>query len=71
MYSDFFFKFSTIDMYDFYSQENSLLVFSLLELSHPDKGDGNPFQYSSLENSKDRGDWWSQESLGWQRVRHD
>ena len=47
------------------------VVFSSLELSHLDKGDSNPLQCSSLENPKDRGDWWSQESVGWQRVRHD
>ena len=24
----------------------------------PGEGNGNPFQYSCLENSMDRGDWW-------------
>ena len=24
----------------------------------PGEGDGNPFQYSCLENSMDRGAWW-------------
>ena len=24
----------------------------------PGEGNGNPFQYSSLGNPKDRGDWW-------------
>ena len=26
---------------------------------HPHVGNGSPFQYSCLENSMDRGDWWS------------
>ena len=26
----------------------------------PEGGNGNPFQYSCLENSMDRGDWWLQ-----------
>ena len=25
----------------------------------PGEGNGNPFQYSSLENSMDRGAWWA------------
>ena len=25
----------------------------------PGEGNGNPFQYSCLENSMDRGDWWA------------
>ena len=25
----------------------------------PGGGDGNPFQYSCLENSMDRGTWWA------------
>ena len=25
----------------------------------PGKGNGNPLQYSCLENPKDRGDWWA------------
>ena len=32
------------------------------------EGNGNPLQYSCLENSKDRGFW---QSMDWQRVRHD
>ena len=35
-----------------------------------DEGNGNPLQYSCLENSMDRGAWWLQ-SMGSQRVRHD
>ena len=31
---------------------------------------GNPFQYSGLENSIDRGAWWTAVQ-GLQRVRHD
>ena len=36
----------------------------------PGVGNGNPFQYSCLENSMDRGAWKIQ-SLGSQRVGHD
>ena len=25
----------------------------------PEEGNGNPFQYSCLENSRDRGAWWA------------
>ena len=35
----------------------------------PGEGSGNPLQYSCLENSMDRGDWWLQ-SMESQRVRH-
>ena len=35
----------------------------------PGEGNGNPLQYSCLENSMDRGTWWVQ-SMGSQRVRH-
>ena len=34
------------------------------------EGDGNPLQYSCLENPMDRGTWWVK-SMGSQRVRHD
>ena len=34
----------------------------------PREGNGNPFQYSCLENPMDRGAWWSK---GSQRVWHD
>ena len=34
----------------------------------PDEGNGNPLQYSYLENSMDREAWWLQ-SMGLQRVR--
>ena len=27
--------------------------------SIPEEGNGYPLQYSRLENSKDRGDWWA------------
>ena len=26
---------------------------------YPGEGNGNPFQYSSLENSMNRGTWWA------------
>ena len=32
---------------------------------------GNPLQYSCLENSMDRGGWWATQSMGSQRVGHD
>ena len=35
----------------------------------PGEGNGNPLQYSHLENSMDRGDWQLQ-SMGSQTVRH-
>ena len=31
---------------------------------------GNPLQYSCLENSMDRGAWWAT-TMGLQRVAHD
>ena len=36
----------------------------------PGKGNGNPFQYSCLENSVDRGAWWAIQSMESQRVWH-
>jgi len=36
----------------------------------PGEGDGNPLQYSCLENPMDRGDWWATVH-GLQRFRHD
>ena len=36
----------------------------------PGEGNGNPLQYSCLENPRDRGAWWATVH-GWQRVRHD
>ena len=35
------------------------------------EGNGNPLQYSVLENSMDRGAWHRLQSMGSQRVRHD
>ena len=37
----------------------------------PGEGNGNPLQYSCLENSMDRGAWWATKSMGPQRVGHD
>ena len=36
----------------------------------PGEGNGNPLQYSCLENSVDRGAW-QVKSMGLKRVRHD
>ena len=35
----------------------------------PEEGNGNPLQYSYLENSMDRGGWWTI-FMGSHRVRH-
>ena len=37
----------------------------------PGVGNGNPFHCSCLENSMDRGAWWTTQSMRLQRVRHD
>ena len=37
----------------------------------PEEGNGNPLQYSCLENPMDRGAWWAIQSMGSQRVGHD
>ena len=37
---------------------------------YPEEENGNPLQYSCLENSMDRGAWWAIYSMGWQTVRH-
>ena len=37
----------------------------------PGEGNGNPLQYSCLENPMDGGAWWAIQSTGSQRVRHD
>ena len=37
----------------------------------PGDGNGNPLQYSCLENSVDRGVWWTTKSMGLQRAGHD
>ena len=36
----------------------------------PEEGNGNPIQYSCLENSMDRGAWWAIQFMGSQRVGH-
>ena len=36
----------------------------------PGEGNGNPLQYSCLENPLDRGAWCELQSTGMQRVRH-
>ena len=37
----------------------------------PGEGNGNPLQYSCLENATDRGAWWAIVHGGLQRVGHD
>ena len=37
----------------------------------PGEGNGNPFQYSCLENSMDRGAWWGLQSMRLQSLEHD
>ena len=39
--------------------------------SSPGKGNGNPLQYSCLENAMDKGDWWGYSPWGGKRFRHD
>ena len=34
----------------------------------PGEGNGNPLQYSCLENPMDQGAWWAIQSIGSQRV---
>ena len=36
----------------------------------PGEGNGNPLQYSCLENPMDRGAWWAILSIRLQRVGH-
>ena len=36
----------------------------------PGEGNGNPLQYSCLENSMNRGAWWAIQSTGLHRVGH-
>ena len=38
---------------------------------YPGGGNGNPLQYSCLENPKDRGAWWTTVHKDAKRVRHD
>ena len=51
-------------------QETEIWVWSLGQKRSPGEGNGNPLQYSCLENSMDRGALWAM-SMGLQRVRHD
>ena len=37
----------------------------------PGEGNGNPPQYTCLENSMDRGAWWARVQGGHKRVGHD
>ena len=39
----------------------------------PGEGNGNPLQYSCLENPRDRGAWWATVhgvAKGWTRLKH-
>ena len=40
-------------------------VQSLGQEESPGEGNGYPFQYSCLENSRDRGAWWVAKSHPW------
>ena len=42
---------------------------SILGSESPGEGNGNPLQYTCLENPIDRGAWWAPQSMGSQRVR--
>ena len=46
-------------------------VRSLGQEDFPGEGNGNPHQYSCLENSMNGGTWCRLLSMGSQRVRHD
>ena len=37
----------------------------------PEEGNGNPLQYSYLENTTERGAWWATVHRGHKRIRHD
>ena len=37
---------------------------------YPGEGNGNPLQYSCLENSMNKGAWWATESMSLQRTGH-
>ena len=44
-----------------------------LKMGKDGEGNGNPLQYSCLENSMDKGTWWARVYgvMGLQRVGHD
>ena len=44
---------------------------SLDQEDSPGERNGNPFQYSCLENPMDGGAWWATQSTGSQRVGQD
>ena len=46
-------------------------VLSLGQEDSPGEGNGNPLQYSCLENPMDGGAWWATQSMGSQKVGHD
>ena len=46
-------------------------VRSLGQEDYPGRGNGNPLQYSCLENPMDRGAWEAIQSIGFNRVGHD
>ena len=49
--------------------QNFLTEFTVVQKSASGEGNGNPLQYSCLENPMDRGAWWLQ-TMGSQKVRH-
>ena len=50
-------------------QGNSQINYIQLKKNAPGEGNGNPLQYSHLENPMDRGVWQAM-PMGWQRVGH-
>ena len=44
-----------------HGQKGSVISFIILVVNQLNirKGNGNPLQYSCLENLRDRGDWWA------------
>ena len=46
-------------MHRLYHKESQQIFDNLLYMPIPGEGNGNPFQYSCLENSMDGGTWWA------------
>ena len=78
-YEDFFFCLFLWGCIDFLGGSNGKAsVYNVRDLSSipglgrfPGEGNGNPLQYSCIENRMDGGAWCRLLSMGLQRVRHD